>query len=82
MFFKETPCKRSKDGTEMNITTTTSTVVPEGTKPSGARISIKRSMNRSMSESNVLKPNEGVLAEFASNALTPRYGIGASAFDV
>lgn len=78
-----TPSKRSKDGTEATetviTTTTTITVDPEGRKPAKASVTIRRSMNRSISESNILNKKEEWITE--SNAKlckqTPRYGASA-----
>ncbi|KAL3985354.1 RhoGAP domain family protein [Acanthocheilonema viteae] len=77
----DTPCKRSKDGTETIITTTTITVDPDGRKPSTPGVSLRRS-NRSMSESNILNQNEETIAEstIKFNEVTPR--CGASALDL
>ncbi|CAG9532451.1 unnamed protein product [Cercopithifilaria johnstoni] len=76
-----TSCKRSKDGTETIITTTTITVDSNGRKPPTASVSLRRS-NRSMSESNILNQNEETKAESTTkfSAVTPRYG--ASALDL
>ncbi|EJW76668.1 hypothetical protein WUBG_12424 [Wuchereria bancrofti] len=76
-----TPCKRSKDGTETIITTTTITMNPEGRKPATASVSLKRS-NRSMSESNILNQNEETVVESTTkfSATTPRFG--ASVLDL
>ncbi|KAK6108150.1 RhoGAP domain family protein [Brugia pahangi] len=76
-----TPCKRSKDGTETIITTTTITMNPEGRQPATASVSLKRS-NRSMSESNILNQNEEAVVESTTKfgATTPRFG--ASALDL
>uniref|UniRef100_A0A158Q782 Phorbol-ester/DAG-type domain-containing protein n=1 Tax=Elaeophora elaphi TaxID=1147741 RepID=A0A158Q782_9BILA len=76
-----TPCKRSKDGTETIITTTTITVDSEGRKPPRASVSLRRS-NRSMSESNILNQNEETTTESTTkfSAITPR--CGASALDL
>ncbi|VDK61999.1 unnamed protein product [Onchocerca ochengi] len=77
-----TPCKRSKDGTETIITTTTITLNPDGRKPPAASVSLRRSMNRSMSESNIQNQNKEATVDSTTkfNAVTPR--CGASTLDL
>ncbi|KAM3717289.1 Rac GTPase-activating protein [Dirofilaria immitis] len=77
-----TPRKRSKDGTETIITTTTIAEDPGGKKPTTTSVLVRRSMNRSMSESNILNQNEETIVDSTTkfNAITSQ--CGASALDL
>ncbi|OZC09757.1 RhoGAP domain protein [Onchocerca flexuosa] len=68
----ETPCKRSKNGTETQITAITK-VIAEHKKSPAAEIAIGSSMNRSLSSTSILdKSKETVTLQ--TNMLTPRCG--------
>uniref|UniRef100_A0A915PJ14 Rho-GAP domain-containing protein n=1 Tax=Setaria digitata TaxID=48799 RepID=A0A915PJ14_9BILA len=80
----ETVEEELASGTETTITTTTTTITvdPDGRKQASSNISVRRSMNRSMSESNILNQKEENAVESVAkfNVITPR--CGASAFDL
>lgn len=72
----ETPCKRQKGSIEQRITTPTAvTVDSEYKKPCTAKIAVRRSMNRSMSATDILDKTEGTITPLTAKTLTPRQGI-------
>jgi Rac GTPase-activating protein 1 len=71
---ESTPSKRSRN----DEIVTTIRIDPSG-KPSGT-VSIRRSMNRSMSESTLVEKKEKVLMK--PKAMTPHYAAGRSTYDL
>ncbi|CAG9532450.1 unnamed protein product [Cercopithifilaria johnstoni] len=69
----ETPCKRSKDGTETHVTTTMATVNAKSNKSPTAEIATRSSMNRSLSTTNIPDKSEETLT-LPTDTLTPRCG--------
>ncbi|VDN56755.1 unnamed protein product [Dracunculus medinensis] len=75
-----TPCKRSRNSRELNKENVT-TVDPHAKRHSRPKVTARHSINRSLSESNVLNANEIKEAEQKFNALTPR-SIAKSQIDI
>ncbi|VDK50457.1 unnamed protein product [Cylicostephanus goldi] len=61
------PPKRSRETTEEITTTTTVTIDPSRKKPSQAKVTIRRSMNRSMSANDILNQVEITALSFAKS---------------
>uniref|UniRef100_W6NAU6 Protein kinase C and RhoGAP domain containing protein n=1 Tax=Haemonchus contortus TaxID=6289 RepID=W6NAU6_HAECO len=66
------PPKRLRDTTEEITTTTTVTVDPSRRKPSQAKVTIRRSMNRSMSANDLLAGQAKTPASTARTPFVPR----------
>uniref|UniRef100_A0AC34FEQ1 Rac GTPase-activating protein 1 n=1 Tax=Panagrolaimus sp. ES5 TaxID=591445 RepID=A0AC34FEQ1_9BILA len=73
------PSKRSRNAEDTEITATIR-IDPSGQRKPSANVQIRRSMNRSMSESTLVEKREKIAMK--PKAMTPHYAAGRSTYDL